>query len=163
MQHAILTLKSKKITGPDYIKNEFLKYSRPKIITTLTHNLNHIFDTAKVLNSLNKPTIINIDKVKPDKELLCNIKGISLTKNTYKLLEKVLNKRACKAVSITEAQAGTRRERSSIGQLFILKSVVKQRICEQKTTYVAVIDIEKAYDNTWRNVMFYNLWKREGN
>ena len=92
VQHAIPSLKNNKITGPDYIKNEFLKYSGPKMITTLTQNLNHIFDTEKIPQSWNKPTTINTDKVKLDKKLLCNIRGISLTNNISKLLEKVLNK-----------------------------------------------------------------------
>lgn len=73
----------------------------------------------------------------------------------------MLNKRICKVVSITEAQAGARRERSSIDQSFILKSVIQQRLCEQKTAYEAITDTEKAYDNTLRDGMFYNLWKRE--
>lgn len=77
VEHAILTLKSNKITGPDYIKNEFLKYSGLKI-TTLAHSLNQIFDIEKITQSLNKSTTIGIDKLKPDKELLCNIRGISL-------------------------------------------------------------------------------------
>lgn len=78
VQHAILTLKSNKITGPGYIKNEFLKYSGLKIIMTLAHSLNQIFDIEKITQSLNKSTTIDIDKLKPDKELLCNIRGISL-------------------------------------------------------------------------------------
>ena len=68
VQHAIPSLKNNKITGPDYIKNGFLKYSGPKMITTLTQNLNHIFDTEKIPQSWNKPTTINTDKVKLDKK-----------------------------------------------------------------------------------------------
>ena len=36
-----------------------------------------------------------------------------------------------------------------------MKSVVQQRICEQKTAYVALTNIGKAYDNTCSDGMFY--------
>ena len=54
---------------------------------------------------------------------------------------------------------GAREGRSSVEQLFILKSVIQQRKFQRKQTYFALIDIEKAFDYTWRG-MFYNLWQR---
>lgn len=44
------------------------------------------------------------------------------------MFEKVLDKRTSKVSATTEAQAGEIRGRSSIDQIFILKSVVHQRI-----------------------------------
>ena len=44
--------------------------------------------------------------------------------------------------------------------MFILKSVIQQRKFQRKQTYIALIDIEKAFDYTWREGMFYNLWQR---
>ena len=41
--------------------------------------------------SWNKSNVINIDKRKPDKELLDNKRSISLTNNICKIFEKVIN------------------------------------------------------------------------
>ena len=87
--------------------------------------------------------------------------AISLTNNICKIFEKVINNRIKSALSFTEAQAGAREGRSSVDQLFILKSVIQQRKFQRKQTYIALIDIEKGFDYTWREVMFYNLWQGE--
>ena len=76
------------------------------------------------------------------------------------MFEKVINNRIKSALSFAEAQAGARERRSSVDQLFILKSVIQQRKFQRKQTYIALIDIEKAFDYTWREGMFYNLWQR---
>ena len=55
---------------------------------------------------------------------------------------------------------GGREGRSSVDQLFILKSVVQQRKIQRKQTYIELVDIEKTFDYTWREGMFYNLWQR---
>ena len=72
----------------------------------------------------------------------------------------MINNRIKSVISFTEARAGAREERSSVDQLFILKSVIQQRNFQRKQTYVVLIDIEKAFDYTRREGMFYNLWQR---
>ena len=103
----------------------------------------------------------NIDKGKPDKELLDNKRGISLTNNMCKIFEKLINNRIKSVLSFIEAQMGAREGRSPADQLFILKSVLQQRKSQRKQTYIALTDIAKAFEYTWREGMFYNLWQRE--
>jgi hypothetical protein len=61
----------------------------------------------------------------------------------------------------TEAQAGGRKTRSTIDQLFILKSIIFQQDYHKKQTFLALIDLEQAYDKTWRASTLYTLWKRK--
>ena len=154
------SLKNNKSTGPDKVKNEFIKYGGRELTKALSQTFNKIFENETIPISWNKSNTINIDKGIPDKELLENKRGISLTNNIYKIFEKVINNRIKSALSFTEAQAGAREGRSSVDQLFILKSVIQQRKFQRKQTYIALIDIEKAFDYTWREGMFYNLWQR---
>ena len=56
----------------------------------------------------------NIDKGKPDKELLDNKRGISLTNNMCKIFEKLINNRIKSVLSFIEAQMGAREGRSSV-------------------------------------------------
>ena len=106
--------------------------------------------------SWSKSNAINIDKGKPDKELLDNKRGISLANDICKIFEKVINNRIKSVLSFTEAQIGVREGRSSVHQMCILK----KRKFQRKHTYIALIDIEKAFDYTWREGIFYNLWQR---
>ena len=54
---------------------------------------------------------------------------------------------------------GAREGRSSVDQ-FIIKSVIQQRKFQRKKTHIALTDIEKAFDYTWRERLFYKLWQR---
>ena len=57
--------------------------------------------------------IINIDKNKNNKELLSNKRGMSLSNNTCKLFERVINNRIKRTLQIKEAQAGEKENRCS--------------------------------------------------
>ena len=48
----------------------------------------------------------------------------------------------------------------SVGANNGIKSVIQQRKFQRKQTYIALIGIEKTFDYTWREGMFYNLWQR---
>ena len=79
--------------------------------------------------------------------------GISLCKNIGKLFEKIIVIRQNKHLNLTEAQAGARPLRSTSNNLFTLKSIIQQRKREEKETYVAFIDIEKAYETVLSNAI----------
>ena len=57
---------------------------------------------------------------------------------------------------VVEEQAGFRPERGCVDQLYVFGEVVNKRIAEDKATYLAFIDVRKAYDRVWRK----GLWKR---
>ena len=160
VQQSIKSLKNNKSTGPDKAKNEFIKYGGKELTKALSQTFNKILENETIPISWNKSNTINIDKGNPDKELLENKRGIALTNNICKLFEKVINNRIKSELSFTEAQAGAREGRSSGDQLSILKSVIQQRKFQRKLTYIALIDFEKAFDYTWREGIFYNLWQR---
>ena len=161
-QQPIKSLKNNKSTKPDKIKNKFIKNGGGELTKALSQTFNKIFENESILISWNKSNTNNIHKGKPKKELLENKRGISLTNNICRIFEKLINNKIKSALSFTEAQAGAGEGRSSVGQLFILKSVIQQRKFQGKQTYIALIDIEKAFDYTWREGMFYKLWQRGG-
>ena len=89
-----------------------------------------------------------------------NKRGISLCNNISKLFEKIIVNRLTKHLNFTETQAGARPQKSTLNNLFTLKSIIQQRNHERKETYVAFIDVEKAHDKVWSNAIFYLLWDR---
>ena len=64
-------LKNNKSTGPELIKNEFIKYGGNKLLEKLTSFFNEIFNHEQIPQSRLRSMIINIDKGK-NKELLSN-------------------------------------------------------------------------------------------
>ena len=56
-----------------------------------------------------------------------------------------------------DEQAGFRKGRSIADQLFILIETIRSR--RPEPTYVAFLDVAKAYDKVYRNGLWYKLWK----
>ena len=114
VQQAIKSLKNNKSTKPDKIKNKFIKNGGRELTKALSQTFNKMFQNETITISTNKSNTINIDKGKPNKELLENKRGISLTNNICRIFEKVINNRIKSALSFTEAQAGAGEGRSSV-------------------------------------------------
>ena len=58
---------------------------------------------------------------------------------------------------LSDSQAGFRRGRSCAHQLFILRTVLAHRHKNNQCTYVAFVDLSKAFDKVWRNGLYYSL------
>ena len=119
----------------------------------------HVFDNEDIPSQWCDGTMINLGKGKGDSEVLTNKRGITLTSNVGKLFERVANNRLLKVLTFSEAQAGGRPERGPVDQLFVLYEVLKQRKAEGKQTFCAFLDVHKAYDQAWRDIMFHILWE----
>ena len=61
--------------------------------------------------------------------------------------------------TIVEEQNGFRSHRSAEEHVFTLSSVIKNRFCENKDTFVSFIDMCKAFDWVDRNLLFFKLLK----
>ena len=94
---------------------------------------------------------------KVDPEKLSNKRGISLSSNVGKIFEKVILNRVANSINFSQTQAGARKNRGCTDQIFIFQSVIQQRAYEGKPTFVAFLDLEKAYDKVWRDGLFYAL------
>ena len=69
VQQAIKSHKNNKSTGPDKVKNEFIKYGGRELTKALSQTFNKIFENETIPISWNKSNIFNIDKGNPDKKL----------------------------------------------------------------------------------------------
>ena len=53
--------------------------------------------------------------------------------------------------ALHEGQAGFRKKRSCIDNVYTLNEIVQGRLREGKKTYAFFLDVQKAYDTVWRN------------
>ena len=160
LQKAIKQLKPGKASGPDMIPNELIINGGPNIHNTLLNVFNEILITEKIPNKWKESEIISIYKGKGDREKMENKRGITLASNLVKLFERIINNRLVKYLEFTEGQAGGRKERSTIDQLFILKTLMRQRKEEGKRLYIVFLDIEKVYDKTWQESVLHIIWNK---
>lgn len=58
---------------------------------------------------------------------------------------------------LVEEQAGFRKQRSTVDQLYIMYEVIKNRY--PKKTYCCFLDIQKAYDRVWREGLWMKMYK----
>ena len=145
MKRALGLLRNNKSEDPDTIKNAFLKYGGEAIAILLKVYFQQILQSEDIPTQWNSSTLINIDKGRQDIEKLDNKRGISLTSNIAKLFEKIIINRLNNHLQFTEPQAGAQPGKNTLTNLLALKSVIQQRMIQNQETYVAFIDVEKAF------------------
>ena len=160
VEKAIQKLRNNKATGPDQIPNEIMKYGAPEMINLLTEIFNTVFRTESIPEEWRQSEIVSIYKGKRDPEKMENKREITLASNIGKIFERVINNRLIENLPFTEGQAGGRKDRSTIDQFFILKSIIQNAFNQKKKLYIMFIDIEKAYDKTWQDGIMCILWKK---
>ena len=58
-----------------------------------------------------------------------------------------------------EGQGGFQLERSCIDNIFSLNELIQGHIKEGKSTYASFLEVQKAYDTTWRDGLWYKMWE----
>ena len=160
VREVISSLPSGKAVGRDAVPYEFIKHGGENMVLAITLLIQQIFDEEKIPESWNKLLTISLPKGKKNPEYLDNKRGITLSSNVEKIFERVLINRVSKIVPFTEAQAGARKGRATHDQIFTLKPVLNERKQRGNATYLAFLDVQKAYDSMWGAAVVKNLWER---
>ena len=160
MEHVIKQLKLKKSPGIDNIPNEVIKDRGFTLI--LFQIFRHCFNTGLIPSDWGRAIVAPIPKGRDkDPYSPMSYRGISLLSCIGKAFTAFLNNRIiryCEMLNlIHDEQNGFRSGRSCVDHLFSLCSIVRNRINQSKNTFVAFIDMEKAFDWTNRNLVFYRL------
>ena len=89
-----------------------------------------------------------------------NERGITLSSNFRKLYERMINERAKKDISITYAQAGGKKGSATVDHLLILRELENIANKQNKRTYMAFLDVTKAYDTAWSEAIMFVMHKQ---
>jgi hypothetical protein len=156
LNKCIMKLKRNKSTGPDMIPNEAIKEADQETRTIILEALNRTYASETIPAEWQHGEIIRIYKGKGIKGKCSNERGITLSSNMGKIFERMLDQRIKNSINITEAQAGGQRGKATSDHLLIINSLIQQnKLKHNKTTYIALLDVTKAYDKAWNDAIIY--------
>ena len=115
-----------------------------------------VWEDKRIPDDWNEATIIRIPK-KGTLNDCNNWRGITLLSIPSKILAKIIINRLSNVVDsrLREEQAGFRKGKDCIDQIFALRNIIEQCTEWQRKLYINFVDFEKAFDSIHRN----SLWK----
>ena len=160
---ALSKLKNNKACGVDSIPGEFLKYCDISAKSALLD----LFKTIKLHELI--PDEWYEGLVKPlhkegSREVLSNYRGITISSVVYKTLVSIIESQTMGYIEKNdiygEFQGAFRKGRRCEDNIFSLKGILAIRKSKKQKTYLAFLDISKAYDHLDRDTMFLHLWQK---
>lgn len=153
--------KSRKSPGLDEIKNEMYKFLTPEWLHYLQNMFNVIFEKEKVPQEWGKIKMRLIHK-KGNLNNPINYRNIALINCITKLFNNILTERikewAEKNNIISETQAGFRKNRGCMDNLFVLSSAIANNIrLKGRYLFAIFVDFEKAFDSIEHTRLYENL------
>ena len=123
-------------------------------VVVLYELLLKIWESERVPNDWRCGLIIRLPK-KGNLMECGNWRGITLLPVAAKVLGKVIITRIGNAVDtrLRQEQAGFRRGRGTVEQIFILRNIIEQVIEWNANLYVCFVDFEKAFDSIDRGIL----------
>ena len=158
----LANLKTGKAAGPDYLVNEFFKYSRNVTGKILTKLFNVILVSGTLPESWSAGFIVPIYKNKGSQTDPNNYRGISLINCICKVFTSLLSVRLTKFSDSIELlgneQAGFRKNFSTSDHIFTLHVLIAiyTKVLKKKL-YCCFVDYSKAFDSVPRVHLWYKL------
>ena len=155
VQRGIARLKNRKTPGVCKISGEMLKAGGEVVVVWLHRIVNKAWKSSMVPDDWMKALVVPVHK-KGSKLHFKNYRGISLLSIPGKVYAKILEKRIRDIMEdkILEEQGAFRKKRSCTDQLFTVRMLSEKTIAKNKRMITVCVDLEKAYDNVNRDLMW---------
>ncbi|XP_023247234.1 uncharacterized protein LOC111643501 [Copidosoma floridanum] len=161
---AINSLKKRKAAGCDDISNEVWKHGGPKLSKRLMFMLKKIWAGEGLPEDWKLAVVVPLYK-KGDVNEEKNYRGISLLPTSYKVYTEVLRCRLLREVEakgiLPEGQAGFRKGRSTMNNIYILNHVVQTARSKKEKVLASFVDLTAAFDTVNRERL-WEVMKEEG-
>ena len=160
VRKVISNSKNNKAVGIDNLPNEIFKNRQS--VHVLTSFFNKLFECGIFPSVWKKALLKPIPKSSTiDPRIPLEYRGISLLSTVYKLYSSLLNSRLTNCAErhglFADEQNGFRRARSCEDHCFVLSSIIRNRLASNKSTYIGLIDLKKAFDCVDRDLLLYKL------
>ena len=159
VKKALGKMKSNKAAGDDGLKIEFMKMLPLNWLVELTKILNGLWNKGEILQGWDTARICPIYKAGNENDA-SNYRGVLDT--GYKILTNIMNDRLKEWLErnkiLKESQAGFREGRSTRDHLFVINSLIGNRLKNKGgKLYAALIDFKAAFDKVDRQIMIRKL------
>ena len=150
-------LKKKKAAGFDGIPNEVWIHGGENLVNKLIGLIGKVWNGEDIPEDWKIGIIVPLYK-KGDPNNVANYRGITLLSTAYKLYTEVLRRRLEKEVNdkglLPENQAGFRKRRSTIDNIYILNHITQKAKNKKKRIYAMFVDFKAAFDTVDRNILW---------
>ncbi len=152
-------LKNNKAAGPDDVQAEHLKHGGSCLMSILADLFNAMVAREYRPAPLKRGLIIPIPKGKKDNSIPDNNRGITLTSVIGKVYDSILVNRAEEwfTNATDDLQGCNRKQCSSVHTHLLLREAVSHARQRNRTVYVCLLDVKKAFDHVWIDGLFYKL------
>lgn len=152
---ALKDLSKNKASGIDDIRSELLLALGETTLTRLFHLVCKMYETGEVPSDFQKNLIIPIPKKQAADRCDC-YRTISLVPHACKILTKIIHRRMERQIEdeLGEDQFGFRRNVGTREAILTLRLILENRIQKNVPTFLAFVDLEKAFDNVDWNKLF---------
>ena len=158
LREALKKMRNGKAPGVDEIPAELLRNMGQDGNLWLLELLNMLWNGQDTPEDWKKDLMCPIYK-KGDKTECSNYRGISLMSHTFKVYERILEKRLREYIEpkLGEWQSGFRPGRGTSDMIFTLKIIFEKSWEWNEDRYVAFLDLEKAFDRVPRQKIWEAL------
>lgn len=153
---AIQQIKNRKAPGKDGIPIELLKVGGRPLAEWLHEIICDVWEQEVMIKDWTEAILIRLYKNKGDKRICDNYRGISLLVVAEKVFARILLNRVQRMLDkkLLEEQAGFRAGRSTLDQVFILRTVMERSREFNQPLHICFIDLQKAYDSVDRQTLW---------
>ena len=159
VRKAIKKMKIRKAAGPSGVAAEMIKASGEVGVDMITGLLNKIVRDGVVPAEWELSTIVNCYKGKGDALERGNYRGLKLTDQVLKVMERVVEQLIRSIVNIDQMQFGFMPGRGTTDAIFVLRQLQEKYLAKRKNLYFAFVDLEKAFDRVPRDVVWWAMRK----
>jgi len=157
-------MKNRKAVGVDELPMEVWKYVGKDLGMSLVKLLKQIWRENELPEDWRRSIIVPIYK-RGNPNMTGNYRGISLLCTNYKIYAEIMKRRLERVMEnngvLPETQAGFRRGRSALNNIFILSHLAqrgdeteRKEKREEKKTYAFFADLKAAFDNVDRELLW---------
>ena len=155
VKKAISKMKSGKAAGPLGIVVEIIKAAGDTGATMTRDLATAIIRDGKIPTDLEQSFIVCLYKGKGDALDRGNYRGLKLTKQAMKILERIVDGLIRQVVSIDDSQFGIVPGRDSTNAIFVVRQLQEKYLAVNKRLKMAFLDLEKAFDHVpWKVIWF---------
>ena len=159
VKKAISQMKAGKAPGPSGIVVEMIRVTGDMGASMIHDLAAAIIRDGKVPSDWEQSFIVCLYKGKGDALERGNYRGLKLTEQVMKVLERIVDGLIRQVVSIDDSQFGFVPGRGTTDAIFVIRQLQEKYLAANKRLYMAFVDLEKAFDQVPRKVIWWALRK----